>query len=214
MKIQEIRRNGSKYYHIYLPKNIVENVLHWKGKDTLLYSVVSDTLVLRRNLEPTNEWQNYISCKICFNPAIIIKLIKNPIRKQYILIARCPLDHTVLKATLPINRLSEWKPMILPQIFTCDICNGTLMEEKRKFARTGNGFRVHMRLFCRNCGRHRIKVLAQEIWDELNLPSCTPLSPQTFSKAKSPSFAHCPTCEEPISPAQPFCGQCGTCLIK
>ena len=216
MKIQEIRRNGSKYYHIYLPKNIIENVLHWKGKDTLIYHVANDMLILKKDVIPSGEWQNYLNCKICYNPTIIIKLINNPLRRQYSLVARCPLDHTIIKTSLPANQLNNWKGMILPQIYTCDICNGILLEEKRKFVRSSIGFRVHLRLFCRDCFRHRIKVIAQEIWDELHLHDSDsthspPISPTSPSKRPAP---HCPTCEEPISPEQSFCGQCGTCLFN
>lgn len=52
MKIQEIIRNGAKYYHIYLPKSIIENVLQWQGKDNLNFYVVGDKLVLSREEPP------------------------------------------------------------------------------------------------------------------------------------------------------------------
>ena len=213
MKIQEIRRNGSKYYHIYLPKNIIENVLHWKGKDTLIYHVANDMLILKKDNIPSGEWQSHINCRICFNPTVVIKLMKNPLRSQYSLVARCPLDHTIIKTSLPANQLNNWKGMILPQIYTCDICNGILLEEKRKFVRSSIGFRVHLRLFCRDCGRHRVKVIAQEIWDELRLRDSAPTPPLPPFPSKKMA-QHCPTCEEPISPEQSFCRQCGTCLFN
>jgi hypothetical protein len=216
MKIQEIKRNGSKYYHIYLPKNIVENVLHWHGRDKLSYLVVNDTLVLKKDSTPSNEWENRISCKLCYNPTILIKAIKNSMRHQYFIVSRCPLDHAISKISLPANEFTEWKNVLIPQIFTCDICGGTLIEEKRKFVKSNIGFRVHLKLFCRDCGRHRVKVIAQEIWDELHLQDTEPPAPSPDTTSGTPRKfpLHCPTCEQPIARDQSFCGQCGTCIVK
>jgi hypothetical protein len=214
MKIQEIIRNGSKYYHIYLPKNVIENVLHWQGRDSLAYHVINESLIIKKEATMSDEWQEHLSCKVCFNPANPIKIMKNPLRNNYIIIARCPNDQTILKTTFPATDFHIWKTVVLSRIFKCDICNGTLIEERRKFIHSNIGFRVHLRLFCRDCGRHRIKVLAQELWDELHIqgtgpPLNQPLHQETL---EDPTTLHCPTCEEPISPDQSFCGQCGTCI--
>ncbi|MHA1132488.1 MAG: hypothetical protein ACTSQI_07835 [Candidatus Helarchaeota archaeon] len=216
MKIQEIRRNGNKYYHIYLPKNIIENVLHWKGRDNLVYRVVNETLVLNKESSPSNEWLTRICCKVCYTPTIIIKIIKNSLRRQYIIVARCPIDHIISKIVLPASNFHEWKTVIIPQILSCDICNGKLIEERRKFVRSNIGFRVHLKLFCRDCGRHRVKVIAQELWDELHLKEYSSPMPQSQSATNTPQKHPllCPTCEEPIRPDQSFCSQCGSCLIK
>ncbi len=214
MKVQEIRRNGGKYYHIYLPKNIIENVLNWHGRDNLNYLVVNDTLILKKDPPPANGWQSHLNCKICYIPTVLIKIIKNSLKEQYIIVARCPQDHTILKTNFPANRFHEWNSIFKSHLFTCDICNGVLLQERRKFVRSTVGFRVHLRLFCRDCGRHRVKVIAQELWDEMHIQeSAAPTLPATpFLKKTLPHY--CPTCEEPISSNQSFCGQCGTCLIK
>ncbi|MHA1265654.1 MAG: zinc-ribbon domain-containing protein [Candidatus Helarchaeota archaeon] len=219
MKIQEITRNGSKYYHVYLPKNIVEKVLCWKGKDTLSYRVLKNSLVLKRDSDPLNEWEEELACKACDNPTVIIKIIKNPLRNQYLVVSRCPFDHSILKTSLPVAQLPQWKPLIVSQIFHCDLCNGLLLEEKRKYIRSNLGFRVRLKLFCKDCHHHRIKVIAHELWDNINqsIPIPSPSKIQTFLENSFPqpqSFTHCPTCEEPISPNQAFCSQCGTPLLE
>lgn len=73
MRIQEIIRNGAKYYHIYLPKSIIENVLQWQGKDSLNFSVVGDKLVLSREettLAESSDSENPIKshCPLCEEP--------------------------------------------------------------------------------------------------------------------------------------------------
>jgi hypothetical protein len=70
MRIQEITRNGAKYYHIYLPKNIVENVLQWQGKDNLNFYVVGDKLVLSKEeiplaLSSDTENPSKSPCALC-----------------------------------------------------------------------------------------------------------------------------------------------------
>ncbi len=73
MRIQEISRNGAKYYHIYLPKNIIENVLQWQGKDNLKFSVVGDKLVLSKDettlaLSSDSEDPCKSRCPLCEEP--------------------------------------------------------------------------------------------------------------------------------------------------
>lgn len=215
MKIQEIHRNGSKYYHVYLPKSVIENVLGWQGKDKLSYRVENNILVLKKEDHHDNEWLDTICCHMCYNTTILIKILKNPLRNQYNLVSRCPDDHNILKTTLPTSHFEAWNSLIIPQIFQCDLCGGSLLEEKRKFVRSNLGFRIRLKLFCRDCGRHRIKVIAQEIWDLTTPPETQPPPFKTPFETSSPRktiYTHCPTCEEPINPAQSFCSQCGTCL--
>ncbi|HUX98288.1 MAG TPA: zinc ribbon domain-containing protein [Candidatus Deferrimicrobium sp.] len=216
MKIQEIIRNGSKYYHIYLPKNVIENVLHWRGKESLAYQVINESLIIKKEINLSDEWQEHLSCKVCYNPVNPIKIMKNPLRNTYIVVARCPTDQTIIKTTLPATEFHAWKTIILSRIFNCDICNGTLIEERRKFIHSSIGFRVHLRMFCRDCGRHRIKVLAQELWDELHLQDSHPSASHSLppEPSEDPTTVRCPTCEEPIDLDQSFCGQCGTFIIN
>jgi len=217
MKLQQITRGTSKYYHVYLPKSIVERVLHWHQGDNLEYKVINDNLVLKKLPHPVNKFLEELSCPICFNHCVVIKVIKNPKRNEFKIVARCPLDYTPVRAFFSESTLGEWKWYLHETVNICDVCGGLLEEQIRKHSRSIARPYYKLVLRCRECGRKRVKVIADEI---LQVPEEIPenISPpiiqkNTKLKHKVPPKS-CPTCDEEVLADTVFCGQCGTCLIN
>lgn len=217
LKLQQITRGKSKYYHVYLPKNIVERVLRWHQGDNLEYNVINENLVLKKLVHPVNEYLEELSCPICLNHCVAIKIIKNPRRSEFIVVARCPIDHIIIKKFFPENAIREWKWYVHETVGICDVCGGILQEQLRKHARSTARSFYKIKYVCQNCHRGRVKVIADQILAEPeNLPRDLP--PPIIQK--NPKITRklppkrCPVCEEEVLPESVFCGQCGQLLIS
>jgi hypothetical protein len=217
MKLQQITRGKSKYYHVYLPKNIVERVLHWNQGENLEYKVISNNLILKKSLSPVDKYQEMLSCPICSNHCVIVKIRRNPKRNEYKIVARCPIDRTPVRAIFDQNSFNDWKKH-LQTIWVCDLCGGTLEEQVKKFSGINLRARVKLRLFCRDCGRTRVKVIALDMYRSAEINSNVGLAPPIIHKkipiSQKTPLRICPVCEEAVSPEHAFCGSCGTCLIS
>ncbi|NVM53576.1 MAG: hypothetical protein HWN66_07705 [Candidatus Helarchaeota archaeon] len=218
MKLQQITRGKGKYYHVYLPKNIIEHVLHWHQGDNLEYKVISDnSIILKKLLYPVNKYLEDLSCPVCFNHCVTIKGIKIPKRNEFKIVARCPLDHLVTKTFFSQRSLAEWKWYIHETINICDLCGGFLEEEVRKHASSTVRPFYKIVFRCRDCGRTRSKVIADEIVDLSEKPpdDITPPIIQKNQKIRQKSRVKvCPTCEEEVPSNHVFCSQCGTFLTE
>jgi rubrerythrin len=216
MKLQQINRGKSQYYHVYLPKNIVERVLEWHQSDNLEYKVINNSLVLKKVTQAVNKYLEELSCPVCYNHCVIIKIIKNPKRNEFIIISRCPQDHSIIKKTFLQANLAEWKWYIHETINICDICGGPLEEQFRKHSKSTARSFHKIKFICRDCGRRRIKVIADIILTPENPPEN--VIPPVIQKnreitSKTPPSV-CPVCQEEALQDAVFCGQCGTFLMN
>jgi len=217
MKLQQINRGKSQYYHVYLPKNIVEHVLQWHQSDNLEYKVINNSLILKRVTQPVNKYLEELSCPICYNHCVIIKAIKHPKRNEYVIVSRCPQDHSVIKKSFQQTNLAEWKWYIHETINICDICGGPLEEQIRKHSKSIIRAYFRLKFICRDCGRIRVKVIADTILTSESPPS-SDIKPLIVQKNrditnKTPPSV-CPICQEEVVRNAVFCGQCGSFLIS
>ena len=218
MKLQQITRGKSKYYHVYLPKNIVEHVIHWHQGDNLEYQVINNNLVLKKLVHPVDKYLEALSCPVCFNHCVVIKIMRNPKRGEYRIVARCTIDLIRIVKIFPENALYEWKWYIRETVHRCDICGGLLEEQLRKESRSLTRPFAKIKFLCRDCQRKRIKVIAKEILDEGDQPPPKDLYSPVIYKKRHLSQKHppknCPTCEEEVLPNHVFCSSCGACLLN
>ncbi|MHA1264343.1 MAG: zinc-ribbon domain-containing protein [Candidatus Helarchaeota archaeon] len=216
MKLQQINRGKSKYYHVYLPKNVVEHALHWHRGDTLEYQVINNSLVLKKLPHPTNRYLEELSCPICFNHCVVIKILRNVKRNEFIVIARCPIDHIVIKKFFPMNELPDWKFIVKETVTTCDLCGSDFLEEQfRRHSETRKFTKI--RYMCRECHRARVKIIADEIIEDRGrLPELviSPIIQKNREVIHKLPPHRCPVCQEEVPPDAVFCGQCGTLLIN
>ncbi|MDD1778294.1 MAG: hypothetical protein LUQ65_09010 [Candidatus Helarchaeota archaeon] len=214
MKLQQINRGNSQYYHVYLPKSIIERVLQWHQGDNLEYRVISSTLVLKKLTQPVNKYLESLSCPICYNHCVVIKVIENPRRNEFTVVSRCPQDHSVIKKFFSKANISEWKWYIHETITICDLCGGILGEPRKKAI--ARGFQK-IKYVCRDCRRARVKVIADSFLMEPEVPPLN-ITPQIIPKnreilSKTPPSI-CPVCQEEVLQDAVFCGQCGTFLLN
>ncbi|TFG05133.1 MAG: hypothetical protein EU536_02835 [Promethearchaeota archaeon] len=222
MKLQQINRGKGKYYHVYLPKNVVEHALHWHRGDNLEFQVINDNLVLKRLENLPNRYLEESTCPICYNHCVVIKALKNPRRNEFIILYRCPIDHLVIKKFFPESTMDEWRYMVKETVTTCDLCGSDLLEEQfRKQARSPLHPYIKIRFQCRECGRVRVKVIADEILQD---PQGSPINTIGPIIQKNRQVIHrpprnkippknCPVCQEEVLKDSVFCGQCGALLI-
>ena len=214
MKLQQINRGKSQYYHVYLPKSIIERVLQWYQGDNLEYRVINNTLVLKKLTQPANKYLESLSCPICYSHCVVVKAIENLRRNEFIIVSRCPQDHSVIKKLFSKANLTEWKWYIHETIAICDLCGGILGEPRKKAI--SRGFQK-IKYVCRDCGRARVKVIADTLLVAPEVPPQNMAAPIIQKNreiiSKTPPTV-CPVCQEEVLPDAVFCGQCGTFLLN
>ena len=218
MKLQVIKRNGRFYFHVYLPKNIVEHVLKWERGEQLIFSIIDDGLILHKKNTPdfrNDDWSKDLECNNCNIPTIFIKgLIR---KNELIFISRCHQCKKPKKIILPMDEKENWLKNVEDMIERCDICNKKTLERKRvKFGWDGKSTNyVTIVYYCSNCERERTKIIPYKL-----ISSYMEISPKkidlpiikcVFCNKEINNYEDltCPHCNNIIK-----CEKCGNLIIE
>ncbi|MHA1232061.1 MAG: double zinc ribbon domain-containing protein [Candidatus Helarchaeota archaeon] len=170
MRLQVIKRNGRFYFHVYLPKNIVEHVLKWERGEELTFTVIEDGLILRKNNVPNfndDDWSKLLECEHCNRPT---SYIKGVIKKNHLIcVARCSKCKKRKRITLPLTEINTWLKNIKDMIERCDLCNEKTLKQVR--VRYGYDWRssnyAAIVYFCKKCGVERTKIIPYDILENI-----------------------------------------------
>ncbi|MHA1270975.1 MAG: double zinc ribbon domain-containing protein [Candidatus Helarchaeota archaeon] len=218
MKLQTIKRNGRSYFHVYLPKNIVEHILNWEKGDKLIFNVIKDGLILRKCNIPdfkNDNWDTLLECNVCNKRTVFIKgVIK---KNQLILISRCSKCKNRKKIFLDLDEKDYWLNYIEDMIERCDVCNEKSLKKVR--VRYGWDWKainyVTIVYFCKNCNIERTKIIPYEILSDIRniLPRKVEL-PKIHCifcgfVIKNYDETTCPNCNNII-----VCKKCGNYILE
>jgi len=227
MKLQVIRRNGKQYFHIYLPKNIIEQVLRWEPGERLTFRVIEDGLVIRRSNIPDfkqTNWDMIFNCSYC---NIKASYIKGVIRgNEFVVLLRCSRCKKRKKVILPLKEKSNWMKSVEDIIKRCDICNRKSLKEVRlrlSWSRRNVNYATVV-YYCLNCNLERTKLIPFEILEDIKdrnikdieIPKirciyCGEII-EDYNEVECPNCKNviiCPRCENILTERSRFCTNCG-----
>ncbi|MBD3229675.1 MAG: hypothetical protein GF329_15955 [Candidatus Lokiarchaeota archaeon] len=218
MKLQVIKRNNRRYFHVYLPKNIVDHVLKWEKGEELSFSVIEDGLILRKSNMlnfKNDDWSENLKCDNC---KILMAFIKGVIRNnELVFVSRCPRCDSRKKIVLPLNEKENWMNQIEETIKICDICNKKELKKVRArygWDRKSTNY-AKIVYFCKNCGIERTKIVPFKILSEFTTIKTEKIElPQiecVYCRYKIEDYdsTTCPNCNNII-----ICKRCGNFILK
>lgn len=218
MKLQVITRNGRYYFHVYLPKNIIQHVLKWERGEELSFSVMDDGLIIRKSNTPNFKDDNWNKILECDNCKIKTAFIKGRVRKdEFILVSRCPKCKQHKKILLTLKEKDNWLDFIEEMIERCDICGNKDLEQLR--VRYGWDWKsenyAKIVYYCPNCELERTKIVPHlvlmDLKEHLNQKTELPVFKCVYCNYKIENYDidRCPNCNNIIT-----CKRCGNFIIE
>jgi len=218
LKLQVIKRNGRFYFHVYLPKNIIEHILRWERGEELNFQVIDDCLIIRKSNTPNfkhSDWSKALECDFCNRKTIFIKgVIK---KNQLIIISRCVKCKKRKKIILPLSEKNNWLGHVEEMIERCDLCGEKSLETIR--ARFGWDWKAinyaTIVYLCKNCKTERTKIIPYDILSDIRgiLPKKVelPKIKCVYCGYEINNYDEntCPNCHKEI-----ICKKCGNFILE